>query len=87
MFGTFCCQPSSPIGTIEQVDFSTNNLKELSGLNRKHDLLGGGGWGRPFLTRCKLKGWTIRRNPKYANEITEKMLPIMEEFNLAQELQ
>ena len=86
MFGTFCCQPSSPIGTIDQVDFSTDNLKELSGLNRKHVLLEGGGGGEPHLTRCKLKGWTIRRNPKYANEITEKMLP-MDEVSLAQELQ
>ena len=45
MFDTFCCQPSSPIGTIEQVDFSINNLKEVSGLNRKHVLFGGGGGG------------------------------------------
>ena len=88
MFGTFCCQPSSPIGTIEQVDFSMNSLKELSGLNSKLNMsyLGRGGGGS-ILPDVNWRDGSIRRNPKYANDITEKMLAIMGEFNLAQEVQ
>ena len=85
MFGTFCYQASSPIGTLEQVDFSINNPKELSGLNRKHVLVGGEGGS--ILPDVNWRDGSIRRNPKYANTITEKMLAIMDEFNLAQEVQ
>lgn len=36
MFGAFYRQPTSPIETIEQLEFSMNNFQELNGLNSKH---------------------------------------------------
>ena len=41
MFGAFYRQPTSPIETIEQLEFSMNNLKEPNGLNSKHVILEG----------------------------------------------
>ena len=83
MFGSFYRQPISPIETIEQLEVSMNNLKELNGLNSKHVILGGD-FNLPDVN------WTngsIRSNPQYANEISEKMLGIMDEFNLKQVVQ
>ena len=83
MFGSFYRQPTSPIETIEQLEVSMNNLKELNGLNSKHVILGGD-FNLPDVN------WTngsIRSNTQYANEISEKMLGIMDEFNLKQVVQ
>ena len=41
MFDAFYGQPTPPIETIEQLEFSMNNFQELNGLNSKHVILGG----------------------------------------------
>lgn len=82
-FGAFYGQPTSPIETTEQLEFSMNNFKELNGLNSKHVILGG-----DFnLPDVNWKDGSVRRSPQYANAISEKMLGIMDEFNLTQVVQ
>ena len=77
MFGAFYRQPTSPIETIEQLEFSMNNLKEPNGLNSKHVTLEG-----DFnLPDVNWKDGSIRRSPQYANRMSEKMLGIMGTIN------
>lgn len=77
MFGAFYRRPTSPIETIEQLEFSMNNLKEPNGLNSKHVILEG-----DFnLPDVNWKDGSIRTSPQYANVMSEKMLSIMGTIN------
>ena len=80
LFGSFYRPPKSPIDHLEQLELLMNNLKQLNGLHGKHVILGG-----DFnLPDINWQDGSIRANQQYSAAINEKMVDIMDEFNLTQ---
>ena len=77
---TFYRPPKSPIDHLEQLELSMNNLKLLNGLHGKHVILGG-----DFnLPDINWQDRSISANQQNSTAINEKMVGIMDEFNLIQ---
>ena len=73
-------QPSSSDEIMDQLGISMNNLKELNGLDGKHVALGG-----DFnLPDIEWRNGSIKPYPQYARCISEKMLDIVDDYNLTQ---
>ena len=65
---------------MDQLGISLNNLKELNGLDGKHVVIGGD-FNLPDIE------WTngsIKPHPQYVRCISEKMLDIVDDYNLTQ---
>ena len=79
-FGAFYRQPSSSDEIMDQLGISMNNLKELNGLDGKHIVL-----GVDFnLPDIEWRNGSIKPYPQYARCISEKMLDIVDDYNLTQ---
>ena len=79
-FGVFSRQPTSTDEIMDQLSISMNNLRELNGLDGKHVVLGG-----DFnLPDIDWSDGSIKPYPQYARCISEKMLDIVDDYNLTQ---
>ena len=79
-FGAFYRQPSSSDEIMDQLGISMNNLKELNEHDGKQVVLGG-----DFnLPDIEWRNGSIKPYPQYARCISEKMLDIVDDYNLTQ---